>query len=142
MSRTPSSKYSRFALTVPTITLLPSTNSRLILSAGTSTLRSPPVTLGGTSTPFFARPRMLSDTKGEEAGGSENKSKGPHLLPPPRGGPSPLGPPASHAGEDEHAVLGEALHAVEHDGRVAGGLEDQIERPVLPPTVRDRHVGR
>src|SRR5438876_140396 len=53
MSRTPSSKYSRLALTLPTITLLPSTKSRLILSAGISILLSPPVTLVSTSTPFL-----------------------------------------------------------------------------------------
>src|SRR5262245_46764365 len=65
MSRTPSSKYSRSALTVPTMTLLPRTHSRLILSAGTSTFRSPPVTLDRTRTPFLARPCMLSNTTGE-----------------------------------------------------------------------------
>ncbi|HST23953.1 MAG TPA: hypothetical protein VLR90_22800 [Blastocatellia bacterium] len=35
--------------------LLPSTNSRLILSAGTSIFRSPPVTLESTSTPFLLK---------------------------------------------------------------------------------------
>ena len=65
MSRTPSSKYSRLALTVPTMTLLPSTNSRLIRSAGTSTVRSPPVTLESTSTPFLPSACMLSNTTGE-----------------------------------------------------------------------------
>ena len=65
MSSTPFSKYSRLAFTVPTITLLPSTNSRLMRSAGTSTRRSPPVTLESTSTPFLPSACMLSNTMGE-----------------------------------------------------------------------------
>src|SRR2546426_673330 len=52
-SVTPRSKSSRDAFTVPTITLFPRTKPWLILSAGTSALRSPPVTLASTRTPFL-----------------------------------------------------------------------------------------
>jgi hypothetical protein len=81
-SFTPISKYSRLALTVPTITLLPSTNSRLILSAGTSIVRSPPVTLDKTSTPFLPSARMLSNTTGEKPVASKITSKGPYFFAP------------------------------------------------------------
>ena len=84
MSFTPISKYSRLAFTVPTITLLPSTNSRLIRSAGTSIILSPPVTLDSTSTPFLPSACMLSKTTGEEPVASKIRSNGPYFLAPSR----------------------------------------------------------
>src|ERR1041384_818332 len=88
MSRTPISKYSRFAFTVPTITLLPSTNSRLIRSAHTSTVRLPPVTLDRTSTPFFPSASMLSNTTDELPVASKIRSNGPNCFAPSRIGVS------------------------------------------------------
>ena len=82
MSRTPSSKYSRLALTVPTMTLLPRTNSKLIRSAGTWIILSPPVTLESTSTPFLPRACMLSKTTPELPVASKIKSNGPNFCPP------------------------------------------------------------
>src|SRR5438093_1288752 len=63
-SRMAASKYSRLPLTLPTTTLLPSTNSRLILAAGTSTVWLPPVTLASTSTPFLPSASIASNTIG------------------------------------------------------------------------------
>ncbi len=80
MSRTPLSKFSRLALTVPTITLFPRTKSRLILSAGTCSVRLPPVMLESTSTPFFAIACMLSKTTAEEPVPSNTMSNAPALL--------------------------------------------------------------
>ena len=76
-SRTPSSKFARLALTVPTATLLPSTNERLIASAGTSVERLPPVTLDSTRTPSLPRTCMASKTSGEKPVASKMRSMGP-----------------------------------------------------------------
>ena len=62
---------------MPTITLLPSTNSRLIRSAGTSIILSPPVTLESTSTPFLPSACMLSNTTERGAGGLEDQVERP-----------------------------------------------------------------
>src|SRR5215510_11125015 len=48
---------------------------------------------------------------------------------------------ASHAGQNEDTVLGETLHAVEDDRRVARRLEDHVEWPVLSRRIEDRNVG-
>src|SRR5438552_4011938 len=82
ISRTPISKYSRLAFTVPTMTLFPSTNSRLMRSAGTRTMRSPPVTLDKTRTPFFPSACMLSKTTPELPVASKITSNGPNFFPP------------------------------------------------------------
>src|SRR5439155_13756079 len=50
---------------------------------------------------------------------------------------------ASDAGEHEHAILAEGLHAVEHDRGVARAFEDKVKRTVLFGSVEDwRFFGR
>ena len=64
------------------MTLLPSTNSRLIRSAGTWIILSPPVTLDRMRTPFFPRTCMLSNTTGDAPVASKIRSNGPCCFPP------------------------------------------------------------
>ena len=63
-------------------------DSRLILSAGASILRSPPVTLKRTSTPFLPSACMLSKTTGEYPVASKMMSNGPCFFAPSRIGRS------------------------------------------------------
>ncbi len=51
----PISKWLRFAFTLPSSSLLPSTHCKLMLSAGTSTFLSPPVMPVQTTTPLCPR---------------------------------------------------------------------------------------
>ena len=67
-----------------TMTLFPRTNSRLIRSAGTWIICSPPVTLESTRTPFFPSARMLSKTTVELPVASKMMSNGPYCLDPSR----------------------------------------------------------
>ena len=70
----------RWALTVPTITLFPSTNSMLSRSLWTSCRRSPEVMEDNTRTPFFASACIDSKTMGENPVASKIKSNGPNLF--------------------------------------------------------------
>ena len=49
---------------------------------------------------------------------------------------------AGDAGEDEHAILAERLHTLEHNGRVTRRLEDQVEGAVLARAFQDRQIRR
>src|SRR5438445_6056220 len=42
---------------------------------------------------------------------------------------------ASDAGEHEHAIFAEGLHAIDHDGRIAGAFEDEVKSAMLYVTV-------
>jgi hypothetical protein len=65
------------ALTVPTITLLPSTKLWLILSELISAFRSPPVIEASTSTPFLPSTSAASQTIGLKPVASRIRSNGP-----------------------------------------------------------------
>src|SRR6266571_2366690 len=50
--------------------------------------------------------------------------------------------PAGHAGEHQHTILSERLHALEHDRREARCLEDEVKGPTLLGASEDRQVCR
>jgi hypothetical protein len=81
-SSRPLAKSSGEALTLPTMTLLPRTKPWLIMSAFTSALRSPPVTLTSTSTPFLPSASAASNTNGLKPVASTMMSKGPYCSAP------------------------------------------------------------
>ena len=78
----PSTKSSRWAFTVPTMTLLPSTKPWLIRSVGSSAVRSPPVTLARIRIPFGREDLGRLERERAVAGRLEDQVERPGATPP------------------------------------------------------------